>query len=93
MQFMYRRHALYQSDLPIIKTLAAARECAWLNPKLEDAKSALAKLSIGEADVEDAASRLLRFAPYIAARFPETREAGGLIESPLRKIPRMPHVR
>lgn len=80
---------MYQSDLPIIKTLAAARECAWLNPKLEDAKSALAKLSIGEADVEDAASRLLRFAPYIAARFPETREAGGLIESPLREIPRM----
>ena len=80
---------MYQSDFPIVRTLAAARECAWLNPKLSDAKTALSKLAIGEADVEDARARLARFAPYLAARFPETREAGGLIESPLREIPRM----
>lgn len=80
---------MYQSDLPIVKTLAAARECAWLNPRLTNAKEALAGLSIGEADVEDARARLLRFAPFIAARFPETREAHGLIESPLREIPAM----
>lgn len=80
---------MYQSDLPIVKTLAAAKECAWLNPNLTDARSALAKLPIYEADVEDAGARLFRFAPFIAKRFPETKEAGGLIESPLREIPAM----
>jgi D-serine dehydratase len=80
---------LYQSDLPIVKNLAAAKECAWLNPNLADARSALAKLPVSEADVEDARARLLRFAPFISRRFPETKEAGGLIESPLREIPAM----
>jgi D-serine dehydratase len=80
---------LYQSDLPIVKNLAAAKECAWLNPNLVDARSALAKLPVSEADVEDARARLLRFAPFISRRFPETKEAGGLIESPLREIPAM----
>lgn len=80
---------MYQSDLPIVKTLAAAKECAWLNPNLADARSALAKLPVSEADVEDARARLSRFAPFIAKRFPETKEAGGLIESPLREIPAM----
>ncbi len=80
---------MYQSDLPIVKTLAAAREGAWLNPNLTDAGKALAKLDIREADVEDARARLSRFAPFLEARFPETRDAGGVIESPLREIPEM----
>ncbi|HWQ58864.1 MAG TPA: D-serine ammonia-lyase, partial [Clostridia bacterium] len=80
---------MYQSDLPIVKTLAAAKECAWMNPKLRDAQSALAALDIGGADVEDARARLKRFAPFIARRFPETEAADGLIESPLREIPHM----
>lgn len=83
---------MYQSDLPIVKTLAAAQECAWLNPNLADAQSALTRLPVCEADVEDARARLLRFAPYIARRFPETKDAGGLIESPLRDIPGMKQV-
>lgn len=80
---------MYQSDLPIVKNLAAAKECAWLNPNLADARSALAKLPVSETDAEDARARLLRFAPFISRRFPETKEAGGLIESPLREIPAM----
>lgn len=80
---------LYESELPIVKTLAAAKACAWLNPKLTGAKSALCALDIGEADVEDARARLVRFAPYISARFPETEGAYGLIESPLRELPAM----
>lgn len=80
---------MYENDLPIIKTLAAAAPCAWLNPKLTEAKTALAALDVGPADVADAKARLARFAPYIARRFPETAKDGGLIESPLRQVPRM----
>jgi D-serine dehydratase len=31
------------------------------------------------------------FAPFLMKEFPETREAGGIIESPLREIPEMKH--
>src|SRR5690606_15241125 len=34
--------------------------------------------------VRDASERLRRFAPYIASVFPQTREASGIIESPLQ---------
>ncbi len=74
-------------EQPVIKTLAAAEECVWLNPSLGDAETALAAIPYGKADVKDAADRLLRFAPYIKAVFPETEENGGLIESPLTEIP------
>ncbi len=39
--------------------------------------------------IQDASDRLLRFAPLIASAFAQTAPQGGIIESPLRKIPRM----
>lgn len=74
---------------PIVQTIAQALECTWFNPNLRPAAQALAALPYGRADVDDAARRLLRFAPYIARCFPETAAEGGLIESPLTQIPRM----
>lgn len=40
-------------------------------------------------DIKGAEERLQRFAPWIAQRFPETAEAGGIIESPLSDISNM----
>lgn len=40
-------------------------------------------------DVDDAAARLERFAPFIVRAFPETACSGGIIESPLTELPRM----
>lgn len=78
----------YLSDLTV-QRLAKAEPMMWSNPKLTAAKAALAKLELGVKDVDDAAARLARFAPYIRRRFPETAESGGLIESPLTEIPAM----
>lgn len=39
--------------------------------------------------IQDASDRLLRFAPLIASAFAQTAPQGGIIESPLREIPRM----
>lgn len=44
---------------------------------------------VNPALVDDAKARLERFAPLVMHYFPETIPSGGIIESPLREIPRM----
>jgi D-serine dehydratase len=75
-------------EFPLLAELVALREVWWENPACME-KTASLPLSLGLADVEDAERRLQRFAPYIAKAFPETRETGGIIESPLVAVPRM----
>ncbi|MFD2980417.1 D-serine dehydratase, partial [Klebsiella pneumoniae] len=41
------------------------------------------------ADVSAASARLARFAPYLASVFPDTAATGGIIESPLRPLPKL----
>lgn len=43
-------------------------------------------LPLSQEDVAEAEARLQRFAPYLAKAFPELRESGGIIESPLVEI-------
>ncbi len=74
---------------PIVDKLARAEECLWLNPHLTAAENAFEGVPLTMADIDDAEARLLRFAPFIEACFPETRPDGGLIESPLTEIERM----
>ena len=73
----------------VLEDLRAMKETFWLNPRLRPAAEGLAAAPVTAADVADAAARLERFAPYIARVFPETRPAGGIIESPLTPIPAM----
>lgn len=79
----------WRAELPVIGDLMDLKETFWLNPGLGPAAEALAACPVTRADVEDAAARLERFAPYIKKVFPETEAAGGIIESPLRDIPEM----
>lgn len=74
---------------PTIRDLMDLKETFWLNPGWVETEQALAQCSLSMADVEDAAARLARFAPYLAQVFPETAPAGGLIESPLTQVPRL----
>lgn len=71
-----------------LSLLRSAREQLWLN-RVPPAADALKDLRFNAADIEDAEARLIRFAPLIAALFPETAETGGVIESPLTEIPEM----
>lgn len=74
--------------VPALEDLADARETCWINPGLVPFAQAAGQLEVHETQVQDAADRLRRFAPFLMRVFPETRETDGLIESPLREIPR-----
>lgn len=74
---------------PTVRALAEEREILWLNPKLASFETACGGLPLSMADVDDAEARLARFAPFIMKKFPETAEAGGIIESELREAAAM----
>lgn len=76
-------------ETPVIEALRQAFEVFWLNPKLTPYAEADFGHPLTAAMVADAEARLQRFAPLIRARFPETEERGGLIESPLTETPAM----
>lgn len=77
------------TEHPLIKEMVGLNEVSWFNPDTKPFAEAMEKVALGEADVEDAAARLERFRPYIAKVFPETAEAEGLIESPVKAVPAM----
>ena len=70
---------------PIVADMAEYKEVFWINP--DGGKDT--EIPFGMDDIEDAEARLVRFAPYLAKAFPETAEAGGIIESELVEIGRM----
>lgn len=72
-------------DISLFDLIRSAEPVFWQNPEL----SPIPNFSLTESDVTDAESRLRRFAPWIAQRFPETQAACGIIESPLTPIPQM----
>lgn len=74
---------------PVVADISQHREVAWENPKYAPYQQVRSTLPLTSADIDDAENRLLRFAPFIMACYPETRPQGGLIESPLTEIPAM----
>ncbi len=74
------------SHIPAVQDLMAKRETYWNNDALRPYAEVEETQMMGRADIRDAAERLARFAPFIMRVFPETVEAGGRIESPLREI-------
>lgn len=74
---------------PLIQELVALKETAWFNAGIAPAVEALQDVGLSQQDVQQASARLTRFAPYIARVFPQTQPAGGIIESPLQRVPEM----
>ena len=81
--------AQWRQELPVVGQLMDLEETLWLNPNRRPGAAALADCPLTAADVADAEARLRRFAPYLAAVFPDTAPTGGIIESPLPPIPAM----
>lgn len=77
------------NEYPALRELMELRETFWINTKQLPSAEAIAACSVTMKDVQEASDRLQRFAPYIASVFPETKETGGLIESPIREITKM----
>ena len=86
---MSKTPAQWRQELPVVGQLMDLEETLWLNPNLRPGAAALADCPLTAADVADAEARLRRFAPYLAAVFPDTAPTGGIIESPLTPIPAM----
>ncbi|VXC41337.1 D-serine ammonia-lyase [Bacillus mycoides] len=78
-----------KEQYPLVNNLIAKEEVFWVNPNMEKYETAIKNSPLNEEHVKDAEERLKRFAPYIAKVFPETKETGGIIESPLVKISSM----
>lgn len=79
----------WQDGFPLIKDMKALREVFWINDGKLPAARAIAETELTMEDIRDAEARLDRFSSYFKAAFPETRDAGGIIESPLRPIEAM----
>ena len=74
------------ADDPLLQDLVSLNEVSWFNPATVPYELAMQGIELTDSDVADAAAGLERFRPYIAKVFPETRNAGGLIESPLKDV-------
>ena len=74
---------------PLLAAMAKAEPVCWTNPLLRGVEEALSGNPFTRRDVDEARHRLERFAPVLARTFPETAEAGGIVESPLTAISAM----
>lgn len=79
----------YCRKTPIVRQLMSQEETIWINPDKLSFSEASSGCPLTMSDIEDAAARLERFAPYLSRVFPETAMTGGIIESPLAEIPTM----
>ena len=74
---------------PLLQRMVALEPITWFNPRATTLAAGLPHVGLTAADVAAAEQRLARFAPYLAAAFPETQPTGGIIESELVAIPAM----
>ncbi|MGF7532709.1 D-serine ammonia-lyase [Bacillus mexicanus] len=72
---------------PFIQKLIDTKPVLWANSGKKE--ELLFHADEWESEITEAEKRLSRFAPYIAEVFPETKDANGMIESPLFEIEHM----
>lgn len=75
----------WQQRFPLLTDLIKFQPVFWLNPNLQEEKED-SEFAVSKEDMQQAEELWHRFAPFLAKAFPETAEAGGIIESPLKEI-------
>lgn len=78
----------FVKQAPVLKRVMDLKPVAWLNPN----KKSMAKMPtfpLKKEDMESASELWERFAPFFVKAFPETAEANGILESPLKEIQNM----
>lgn len=87
---MYPKNKIdsFVKDAPILEDIIKAKPVAWLNPKVHSMQD-VPKFSINMEDMREAELLWERFAPFFVKAFPETKKSQGILESPLREIPKM----
>lgn len=77
-----------KQQYPLLEKVIDLKPVFWLNPKLSKIMEA-GQLAVAKEDMQEAAELWQRFAPYLAEEFPDAKKSNGIIESPLRHIPKM----
>lgn len=78
----------YIDTIPAVADAVQLKETFWINDKM--IPEAEQNITLVQPDqIKDASDRLLRFAPYLKKVFPELEATDGIIESELRRIPKM----
>ncbi|MFA1818825.1 D-serine ammonia-lyase [Virgibacillus oceani] len=76
-----------QQKHPILQSIMKKEPVLWKNPYKKNVEALESSLTMDH--IHEAEKLWERFAPFLMKEFPETREAEGVIESPLREIPEM----
>ncbi|MBQ6948400.1 MAG: hypothetical protein IJN41_01820, partial [Firmicutes bacterium] len=76
---------------PLLTPMMDCEELFWINPLATGCAgdSPAPEVQFTDDDVAAVEARLQRFRPYLKKVFPQTEEADGLVESPLKEIPHM----
>lgn len=78
--------AIELPDNPAREDLLAGRPTLWLNPSRRKGAISDPNAVAKPVQVQESEARWRRFAPLLAARFPELKETGGKIQSPLLEM-------
>ncbi|UOQ95620.1 D-serine ammonia-lyase [Halobacillus shinanisalinarum] len=76
------------NEFPLLTNVTSLESVFWTNSNYKEMKR-VPSLPVNEEDMFEAERLWERFAPFLAKAFPETEMAGGVIESPLKEIPKM----
>lgn len=81
--------AQWERSHPLTANMIRGEPVLWRNPEVVPFAQSRTDIELDAQDIANAASRLERFAPWLAKAFPEVNEAGGIIESELREVPKL----
>lgn len=79
----------WRKEFPLLVSMMKLDECFWENTKKMPFDKITPQSEPTKEDIDDASTRLKRFSPYFEAAFPQTKKTKGMIESPLKEIPKM----